>query len=532
MVDSGKMDKDNRQAEFFKNPEGKYAIPGNTMRGLIRTNCQIISSSPVSDEIEDQQFLFRDIASNTYLSDKYKETLGIKGRGIARNLKVGYMERKNGRYYIRESERLDDDYPYLDVKELDLHKGLGLNLDKTNLMYKRNILKDEAKIKDLNKKIGRAIFAKGRKNWGEINSNRRTRDRIISSHRNRNFTPYYKEVSFDYDRKKRRITRISKPGDCQYNGYLLSGNYILGKMAHYIVPAPLENMGEVEVDERSIEAYKNDLVITKKADKTSQGVRIKKGDEYYDLPAEGEIKPVFYINSQTGFHFGFTPNLRIMYPASVHDGVEESYMAGELISYTDAIFGFINKGRNKESYKGRVNFTDLITEDGRVDKEAAIDLILAGPKPTSFNLYLEQDSDKYGKNWANIYEGDFSLAGFKKYWLKDYIENPNLEDANKNMTFTINPLEAGTEFKGRIYFDNLRAEELGLLLYSIRLRQGSNQNIGMAKPYAYGRIEFTDISFKIEDLDTKYGGFNFYYHKLANVDQYIDKFKTSFSQEF
>lgn len=514
MIESGDKDEKNREAYFFKNLEGKYAIPGNSFRGLIRSNSQILSFSPVVageySEIEDNQFLYRDIASTSQLSKRYKEVLGTNDRGISRNLKAGYIYKKSGSYYIRESEKIDRDYAYVDLKELKLHKGLGLDFEENNLMYSKDILDSEKRINDLNKK-------------------RRSKNFILKDKENKNFKPYFKELSFDYDKKKRNVTRLGQPGQCQYDGYILSSNYILGKMKHYIVPAPLEDMGEVKLEEKVIDAYLNDMVMTKKADKTSRGIGVKEEFSYYALPKEGEVKPVFYINNREGFHFGFTPNLRIMHSSSVLDGISENYKNPEGISYTDSIFGFTNRSLPEEesvSYKGRLSFTDAVADRAEIDKEASIELILANPKPTSFNMYIRQTDDE-----MKLYEGDFEIGGFKRYWLKDYIEDPKLEDANKNMAFIINPLKVGTVFKGRIYFENLREDELGLVLLSMRLEEGSSQNIGLAKPYGFGRIEISDIDLNIEDLDMKYKNFSFAYHKKASIDTYIDRFKANFSEK-
>lgn len=46
--------------------------------------------------------------------------------------------------------------------------------------------------------------------------------------------------------------------------------------------------------------------------------------------------------------------------------------------------------------------------------------MLAGPKTTSYNLYLKQGLDTSPKQLA-IYEKNFNIRGIKQYWLKDYI---------------------------------------------------------------------------------------------------------------
>lgn len=46
-------------------------------------------------------------------------------------------------------------------------------------------------------------------------------------------------------------------------------------------------------------------------------------------------------------------------------------------------------------------------------------------------------------------------------------------------------------FRGTIRYKNLAADELGLLLWAIRLDEGCFQTLGMGKPYGYGRMQVT-----------------------------------------
>lgn len=57
----------------------------------------------------------------------------------------------------------------------------------------------------------------------------------------------------------------------------------------------------------------------------------------------------------------------------------------------------------------------------------------------------------------------------------------------------LRPLPAGTVFSGVIRYRNLRPEELGLLLWSLRLEEGCCQAVGMGKPYGYGRMRIDSL---------------------------------------
>ena len=219
-------------------------------------------------------------------------------------------------------------------------------------------------------------------------------NRILRMNKDYSYKPYFIEISFSLDPKNVMITKVGPKGRYGKNGYLLSGGFIDGKMSHYVVPAPDPNLGRILISEEDIESYKDDLIMTKKMNKSTE--TILPGYEFFDLPKRGEVKPVFFINTNR-LHFGFTPYLRMFYSKTILDGIAPTYKDAQGISYTDGIFGFINrkfkKGKDlvNYNYKSRVSFEDAVVEgEGIVDKDSTILMLLAEPKPTSYNLYLKQ----------------------------------------------------------------------------------------------------------------------------------------------
>lgn len=535
---------EDRKAKFFINVDGEYAIPGSTMRGMVRTNAQILSFSSIIGEkdeknkyvnsyIEDSRFLYRDVASGTSLNNNYKKVLAIDpNKRIARDMKTGYIINKEDKFYIQPAKELKEGIPYFRVDELKLRKIGGEKIEGIDFLYDRELLKYRDKLNDLNKTI-----ATNRGNRRVQKEARRELNNILKRYsRERDCRPYQAEISFDLD-KKGRITKVGKVGECSHDGYILSGGFISGKRSHYVVPAEDTQLAKEKVSEENIRVYKDDMLATKKAIIKDGKFVVKDEFEFYDLPKENEKKPVFYIKTNR-LHFGFTPFLRLSYNKTVLDGVPSGYKDVEGISYADAIFGFTNKSYEEDgkinsfSYKSRVSFEDaVIIGEGIEDKESIIDIILAEPKPTSYNLYLGQNKNA-DKKILNIYEGDFTIRGFKQYWLKDYVEKPVLEvDKAENMKTTIYPLKEGTKFRGKIYFDNLDEEELGLLAWALKLNDGCYQNIGLAKPYGFGRVEVKDVKLNIEDLGKKYSSFSFDYYEEVNADKYIDIYKKNFSNK-
>ncbi len=108
-VSDGYLNKEeNRYPDFARNQYGEYAIPGNTMRGLIRNNLQILSESSFTDDVDDYRLMFREVAGGSDRLDKkrYSKILGASlknvGNGkqvsILKYVKAGYISKENGKY--------------------------------------------------------------------------------------------------------------------------------------------------------------------------------------------------------------------------------------------------------------------------------------------------------------------------------------------------------------------------------------------------------------------------------------------------
>ena len=98
MIDDGK-------GRFFRDARGRYAIPGSTMRGLIRANAQILGLSGFEDDIDDYALMYRNVAYGAE-KKRYNTVLGAKqlrindgnrsyGIGVLLNVHAGYVANEN-----------------------------------------------------------------------------------------------------------------------------------------------------------------------------------------------------------------------------------------------------------------------------------------------------------------------------------------------------------------------------------------------------------------------------------------------------
>jgi len=175
----------------------------------------------------------------------------------------------------------------------------------------------------------------------------------------------------------------------------------------------------------------------------------------------------------------------------------------DITDFAEAIFG-------KESkWASRVFFEDAVLDKGQGDifVEEASPKILASPKPTAFQLYLEQPKEENTKleelkHWDNE---DALIRGYKLYWHRNSPDNSTKKYSwnegkaiNDTQHTIIKPIKRNIKFKSRIRFENLTKEELGALLFVLDLPENHYHKIGMGKPLGLGSIEIKPSLFIVD----------------------------------
>lgn len=414
---------------FFRTPAGTCAIPGSSLRGLVRENMQILGFGLVrpEEDLQDYQILFREVATSKHsnkgkLKDYYDAALDIKSEKssggkpvtIPQAVKGGYLHCKDGQYYIRpvcgEVLRLSRKHP-------DFY-ALGVD------------------------------YAQ------------------------------HKEVC--YQNSNSKVISIALPGTSQAHagmkkGMLMSIGKPVGKNGVspcYIFPEEDSQAEVLQLSDWEILSYREDFKMRQNS------LKAYYDPEFWALPKEGSCVPVFYAQHNGKTYFGKSRFLRISYAHAISEGLPQKHLeyAKEnpvFLDYPHAVLGFASKER---SYRSRVSFGDLEL-CGETVSAKEVSPPLMEPKPSFCAGYLLD-----GKDYT---DDDFKLRGYKQYWLKE----PFIDlEGKANVNSILRPLESGSRFSGVVRFRNLTDDELGLLLWSIQLDDGCFQNIGKGKPYGYGRI--------------------------------------------
>ncbi len=509
MIDDGTQ-------HFFKDAKGRYAIPGSTMRGLFRNNVQVLGLCSYEDDIDDYALMYRNVAKGVE-KVQYNNTLGFKqirvddgnrtyGLGVLLKVHAGYVSNEGGKYVI-----------YQTVVDSIKKEFEGMNY---YVLSERKIVNDYLKYGDA---FSYGFFCQNGKSiiQHEFEKFEKINDRNNRVHykgtKNENYKPYFKPVSYQVAHEK-DIIAVGYPGQYKQEGYAVSTGWMNEKKAVYIVPQIDKNKESISISEEDIRAFRIDL---KKKENTLKQFG---GREYFDLPEEGKIRPIFYIQLGGRLYFGFTPRLRLFYDHMVKEGLKQKWKVGS-VDYAKALFGYTS---SEKSYKSKLSFSDVIIQDGfGYGKEQK--LILAEPKPTSYLDYLKQN-----QNNSITYNIDgFELRGIKQYWLHKSLVQVDEAVKNEKVTSSICPLREGVKFIGKIRFQNLTEDELGLLLWAVRLNDGSQMNVGKAKSYGYGRISVTITDARKLDLKNAYKTDNTLclnpFCKI-DIDSMIEKYKTEINK--
>lgn len=225
---------------------------------------------------------------------------------------------------------------------------------------------------------------------------------------------------------------------------------------------------------------------------------------YSDSPEYNRIRqnlnsncgqPVFFRPTGDGKavkDFGLSYLYKLPYEHSVYESLPEEHKKSEL-TLSECIFGRV--GERGDALKGRVQFGNAFAE-GSPKELPPVKLILSSPKASYYPEYIAQ-SGKSGRVMGNYQTYDNGIpSGWKKYYLRGDVWQGSASvngDGVDTQNTTIYPLPVGTRFTGEITFHNLRPVELGALLSALCFNgsEGNRHQLGMAKPYGYGKCRYT-----------------------------------------
>lgn len=495
--------------DFFS-PGKTLRIPGSSLRGMIRTLVEILSSSAI-EAVSSQQMFFRAVADkkNSVLGREYRDRMTTKDANDKEQVisKAGCIVRKGNRYYLYESTPIPE---------------LGQSIFR--------IEKDSLK-----------PLPNSRTEWW--------REKIW-------FNP--PKTPRGWVQELKLHTEKSIPDGWESGWLIVPGHMdVKGKSIKkfWIITEPdFKSPHKTEIPFESVLAYRDgggkpQVTFKEKYNNLSNKTPV----DFSVLPeidkSENALPCFFTIEGEEEnkqVNFGHTAYFRLAYNHNPKDLVTAK-LEEDKLDLTQAIFGVAG---GKKGKAGRVFFEDAFLTDldpSTVLMDEKFPKILSSPKPTSYQHYLEQTEEakaamRFGRKeeWGGQLKfwdskGGAKLRGHKLYWhreAKDWYEN---EDKSSSSQHTqIQPVKPDVKFNFRVRFENLNDIELGALITALFLpEEGMAHKLGMGKPLGLGSVRI-DGDLYLTDPLIRYSSFfsedgknwNSGVSRCTNLEQYQQKFVT------
>jgi CRISPR-associated protein (TIGR03986 family) len=187
------------------------------------------------------------------------------------------------------------------------------------------------------------------------------------------------------------------------------------------------------------------------------------------------------------------------------------------------------------AYAGRVRFSsaDRKSDAGTFDTTLAI---LSTPKPTTTRFYLSPQNGKPQDGLDDHmvgYDADGQVLRGRKVYrhhgdrLSEQ-EYRSVDGKKSDQNRTVHDVQsAGTEFEFTVDFENLAEVELGALLWTLGLEEWHHR-IGLGKPLGFGSVRIEIKKVRILDVMTRYGSLspaNAWSDRTDRVPSWIQVFK-------
>ncbi len=311
--------------------------------------------------------------------------------------------------------------------------------------------------------------------------------------------PTIGDVKYAFIKKKDILGKLERYGNRypEINGKILVftghiGGERTGKSHEYLFVKP-ENIAE----DSKKQIYDTVVKDFFEAYKDSPYNDAKKGRHIETWLEAGKKLPVFYKEERgCVVRIGFTRMHRVLHQYGIADGVKQNNASG--LDMAQRIFGYIDD--KKSSLRGRVQFSHAWTNNNIPDEcLKRVVGILGQPKASYYPLYLQ--------NGTHYDDPDLVIAGRKRYVIQqNAIGFPKDLPNNENVQSRLALLPAGNIFTLKIRFHNLLPEELGAILSALTFHNTNDlyHNIGMAKAYGYGKLQWQKVTLRYTKKKASY----------------------------
>ena len=446
----------------FMQHQGKYCIPGSSIKGALRSVLEILSFGKLHP-INTPKFGVRDFSRNSKYLDHFKKNEPLGGwlykDEHTQNYVIDYSTET-----IRRIKHTVIDTLYGTSFENDYRDRLSPNAATTAVEKYKRLKKAYKKIKKTEGKGLELVYHK-------------TGD----------------QYRFRKDEDTYGTLVVTGQAGPRIDRMRHGKRQVTGKFVEFLF---LEPNRQVIVDDVAWDnftsAYKDNSPNDQSDDYKHWKAVLDKGGK---VPVFVCLDKQFSKNGTPKIaHFGLSYMHQLPYRYGIGDYIPKAHSCPEM-DMAALLFG---NTEETSGVKGRVSvkngYSDIQTHTAFNQLEEHT-RTLSGPKASFYPFYLEQGKAK-GK--LVTYDSDKAqLRGRKRYPIKATIDKSFQEDATK-INSTFRPLPAKTTFHTEIVYHNLLPEELGALLSAISFHNNAScrHALGMAKPYGYGAVTTEIINWK------------------------------------
>lgn len=460
--------KDPQPSYFFgvTKDGGELKIPGSSLRGMIKTVTEILSYSKIQLEESDKYLFYRDRNNPDYRNR-------VSGNPSYKNLKGGWIIKDNrGKIWLSKA---------LPVLENDPIVGIN------GTYQNRHFLPDGSNRQISIGSYKQISFDNNPNNVVSIDRSKIPEVRKTNRHGNTTCT----------------ILVSAKTGDKKRN-------YAIGDRNEKAKAKDITKDWKLYCSD-SQRAFAQD------ANKKNNDLAIKLNQDSWI--------PCFYIQEGNRIFLGDTPIFRLPYNNTIGKYLLPEHKSSS-VDIVTSIFGSLESASKISVHDAYPTNLELTSKNRNTPREKIE--ILASPKPTSYQLYLEQP--EAGK--LKTYNDDTSIRGHKLYWHRNGTNWKSNSTFSKSDSPPIRPVDANEIFKARIRFNNLKAYELGVLLMAIDLPDGCGHKLGLGKPYGLGSLAISNSKVNIVDRPSRYKNiFSDHassWHLGAGLSKSLDDYKNNF----
>lgn len=432
-------------------PDGKPLIPGASLKGMIRNVLEIATFAKFK-QVDDSHFAFRDISS----SDSRYASKVLDSKTLAYWLR--YDPARQG-WTLRESR-----FTVLFTDDFNRYSGKLIH----NEPFKQTA-KDKYELWPLTSPA--ISFTLG--------------SRVMPGTKGRDVT-----VACATQLGKAGASSAgypvftgSRPGKTAYRDGRLNFNYFFYDEADSVQLCEGQYLDLVH---KMFAAHNEDLV------------------NYLKKHPHPELGIPLFVKQKAGkpLAMGFAQMPKMLYDLSIGEVASRQQPgrdAATIFDFTELLFGTLS--HSGFSLKSRVSVADATCQldKGRKFSDA---VILGQPKASYLGAYLEQKANDAGDaNGSNLsqYENSSRLSGWKRYPAQSGFsyKMPNELRNKVNVQSQLELMAPQSRFAGKIVFHNLKAEELGALIWALTPDGDStarfHHSLGHGKSLGAGAVQFRNL---------------------------------------